>query len=202
MKKLGATLVPADGLDNDFDATVLELPSIYSEFHHDLDTYLQTEQRPGARVHSLADVIAITATHPDRMKYGEDRLITSEAAPGYGPVGELQAQLAIDRARSEIDSTLDGANAVAFLAPDGDQIGVGAAAGYPQIVVPLGYPGGDRAGAAFLGRAYSEPRLLAFASALEGATHARVPPTQVDGGASPASCAAASAPPFSSRHAT
>src|SRR4051812_16519354 len=112
IRKLGATLVPESGLDDDVDATVLELPAIFSEFHHDLDTYLQTEQRPGARVHSLADVIAITATHPDRMKYGEDRLITSEAAPGYGPVGELQAQLAIDRARSEIASTLDGADAV------------------------------------------------------------------------------------------
>ena len=125
------------------------------------------------------------------MKYGEDRLITSEAAPAYGPVGELQAQLAIDRAQSEIDSTLDAANASAFLAPDGDQIGVGAAAGYPQIVVPLGYPGGSRAGAALLGRAYSEPKLLAIASALEDGTHARVPPTQVEGGATPAGCPAA-----------
>src|SRR3954447_3799670 len=86
VKKLGATLVPADGLDNDVDATVLELPSIYSEFHHDLDSYLQTEQRPGARVHSLPDVIAITADHEERRTYGEDRLIASEAAPASGPV--------------------------------------------------------------------------------------------------------------------
>ena len=196
IKALGATLVPSTGLDNDTDATVLELPAIFSEFHADLDNYLQTEQRPGARVHSLADVIAISALHPQQAKYGEDRLIESEAAPFYTPIGEAQAQVAIDRAQSEINSTLDAANAVAFLAPNGDHIGVGAAAGNPQVVVPIGYPDGGRMGAAFLGRSYSEPRLLAIAGALQDATHARVPPTQVEGGAAPASCAAASRPPF------
>jgi amidase len=188
VRKLGATLVPTTGLDNDLDATVFELPAIYSQFHANLDQYLATEQRPGAHAHSLADVIAITATHPDRMKYGEDRLITSEAAPGYGPIGEAQSQLAIDQAHAEIDSTLDAANAVAYLAPDGAHIGVGAAGGHPQIVLPIGYPGGARMGAAFLGRRWSEPSLLALAGALEDATHARVPPTQIEGGASPSGC--------------
>jgi amidase len=196
LRKLGATLVATGGLDNDIDGTLLELPAIFSQFHSNLDHYLQTEQRPGATVRSLADVIAISATRPDRAKYGEDRLITSEAAPGYGPFGEAQSQLAIDRAHAEIDQTLDAANTVAFVAPDGAHIGVGAAAGHPQVVVPLGYPGGQRMGAAFLGRRYSEPQILAAAGALQDATHARVPPTQVEGGASPASCAAAARPPF------
>ena len=188
VRKLGATLVPTTGLDNDVDATVLELPAIYSQFHAGLDHYLQTEERPGWTVRSLADVIAISALHPDKAKYGEDRLITSEAAPGYSPVGEAQSQLAIDQAHAEIDQTLDDAKAVAYLAPDGAHIGVGAAAGHPQIVVPIGYPGGDRMGAAFLGRRWSEPSLLALAGALEDATHARVPPTQVEGGATPSGC--------------
>jgi amidase len=196
LKALGATLVPATGLDNDFDATALELPAIFSEFHSDLNRYLQTEERPGFPVRSLADVIAISALHPQQAKYGEDRLIESEAAPFYTPIGEAQAQLAIDRAQSEINSTLDAANAVAFVAPDGNHIGVGAAAGFPQIVVPIGYPGGSRMGAALLGRAYSDAQILAVAGALQDATRARVPPTQVDGGASPLSCAAASQPPF------
>jgi len=196
LTKLGATLVKTDGLDADIDGTLLELPAIFSQFHTALDQYLATEQRPGAHVHSLADVIAISASRPDRAKYGEDRLITSEAAPGYGPFGEAQAQLAIDRAHGEIDSTLDAANAAAYVGPDGFHIGVGAAAGHPQIVVPIGYPGGDRMGAAFLGRRYSEPKLLAFASALEAATHARVPPTQVYGGARPSTCEALKKAPF------
>jgi amidase len=196
LQSLGATLVPSTGLDNDVDATVLELPAIFSEFHADLDHYLQTEQRPGATVHSLADVIAISALHPDKAKYGEDRLIESEAAPFYTPIGEAQAQLAIDRAHNEIDQTLDTANAVAFVAPDGAHIGVGAAGGHPQVVVPIGYPGGARMGAAFLGRRYSDPQILDAASALQDATNARVPPTQVQGGATPLSCAAASRPPF------
>src|SRR4051794_38769928 len=94
----------------------------------------------------------------------------------------------MDQAHAEIDSTLDGANAAAYVAPDGARIGVGAAGGHPQIVVPIGYPGGDRMGAALLGRRWSEPSLLALAGALEDATHARVPPTQVEGGATPSGC--------------
>src|SRR3954454_6555418 len=95
LRKQGATLVPTTGLDNDIDATVFELPAIYSQFHSALDHYLQTEQRPGATTRSLADVIAISALHPNQAKYGEDRLITSEAAPGYDPIGTAQADLAV-----------------------------------------------------------------------------------------------------------
>ena len=51
-------------------------------------------------------------------------------------------------------------------------------------------------GAAFLGPRYGEPQLLRAASALEAATHARVPPTQIEGGATPGSCVAATRPPF------
>ena len=196
LSALGATLVPSSGLDNDFDGTLLELPAIFSQFHAWIDHYLQTEQRPGATVHSLADIIAISALHPDKAKYGEDRLIESEAAPAYTPIGQAQADLAIGRAQVEINQTLDAAGALAFVAPNGAHIGIGAAAGFPQVVVPIGYPAGRRMGAAFLGRAYSEPQILAAASALEDATHARVPPTQVEGGAAPSSCAAASRPPF------
>jgi amidase len=196
LTSLGATLVPTDGFgDADVSGTVFELPAIFSEFHYDLDHYLQTEQRDGARVHSLAEIIAFNQQHPDRIPYGQDKLVESEAAPGVKEAGEAQAQPAIDRAHGAIDATLDAANAVAFVAPDGPHIGIGAAGGHPTVVVPIGYPGGNRMGVSFLGRRYSEADLLAAAGALEPTTH-RVPPTQVDGGADPASCDAAARPPF------
>jgi amidase len=194
---LGAKLVPSSGFgDADLSGTVFELPAIYSEFHYDLDHYLQTEQRDGARVHSLAEIIAYNQQHSDRIPYGQDKLITSEAAPGVKEVGEGQSEPAIARAHGAIDSTLDAANAVAFIAPDGPHIGIGAAGGHPTVTIPLGYPDSQRMGITFLGRRFSEADLLAAAGALETRTHDQwMPPTQV-GVAQPESCDAAGKAPF------
>src|SRR3712207_6850902 len=59
---------------------------------------------------------------------------------------------------------------------------VGAAAGCPTVMVPLGYTarGVRPQGLGFMGRAYSEPLLLAFAYAYEQAARVRVPPTDVN----------------------
>jgi amidase len=197
LTQLGAELVESDGFsDEGFAGSLVEIPAIFPQFHYGLDHYLQTEQREGARVHSLAEVIAVGAQHPDRTKYGQDRLIASEAAPGVKEFGDLLAQSSRESAHAAIDETLDAAGAVAFVAPDGANIGIGAAAGHPQIVLPLGYPGGDRAGISFLGRRFADGDLLKIAAGLESLTEPRVPPTQVEGGASPSSCDAASKAPF------
>jgi amidase len=197
LTQLGAELVPSGGFgDADVSGTVFELPAIFSEFHYGLDHYLQTEQREGARVHSLAEIIAFNQAHSDRIPYGQDRLIESEAAPGVKEVGNGQSQPAIIRAHQAIDATLDEANAVAFVAPGGAHIGIGAAGGHPTVAVPVGYPGGGRMGVTFLGRRFSEADLLAAAGALETRTRDQWrPPTQV-GVASPSSCDAAGRAPF------
>lgn len=197
LRAAGAVLVESDGFgDAELAGTVFQLPAISTQFHEGLDHYLQTEQRPGAPVQSLADVIAAGAAQPDKTKYGQDKLVTSLAAPAVKAVGEAQAQPAIDQAHAAIDQALDAAGAVAFVAPDGAHIGIGAAGGHPTVVIPVGLPDGKRMGVSFLGRRWSEPALLGAAGALEAATAPRTPPTMVEGGAAPASCAAAAAAPF------
>jgi amidase len=52
----------------------------------------------------------------------------------------------------------------------------GALAGYPSISVPAGHVFGLPVGVTFLGRAFSEARLVALAYAFEQATHARQAP--------------------------
>ena len=52
-----------------------------------------------------------------------------------------------------------------------------AVAGYPNITVPMGHVGGLPVGLSFMGRAWSEGRLLQLASGFEQATQARFAPT-------------------------
>src|SRR5256885_16108721 len=75
------------------------------------------------------------------------------------------------------------------------QANIGAAAGYPTVMVPNGYTDGgkDPSGVGFLGQAYTEAKLLGYAYAYEQASHARVAPTDVNKALAPASCPAAPA---------
>ena len=68
------------------------------------------------------------------------------------------------------------------MTPSGTLTGLGARAGYPQIVVPAGYGANDRrpVGIAFNGTAYSEEKLLAFAYAYEQATKLRRTPSEIN----------------------
>ena len=91
------------------------------------------------------------------------------------------AQLAIDNALNR--GTPDPADDVeAILTPSGTLTGLGARAGYPQLVVPAGYAAGTRdpVGIAFNGTAYSEAKLLAFGYAYEQATKLRKPPSEIN----------------------
>jgi amidase len=54
--------------------------------------------------------------------------------------------------------------------------GPAAVAGYPHVTVPVGFVNGLPCGLSFVGTAWSEPKLIGFAYALEQATKARRPP--------------------------
>ena len=60
--------------------------------------------------------------------------------------------------------------------------GLGAAAGYPTVVVPLGYDDQTPYGLSFFGPMWSEAKLLSYAYAYEQATKHRVPPTAIHTG--------------------
>jgi amidase len=51
-----------------------------------------------------------------------------------------------------------------------------AVAGYPHVTVPMGLIHGLPVGLSFVGTAWSEPKLVAYAFAFEQASHARTPP--------------------------
>jgi amidase len=51
-----------------------------------------------------------------------------------------------------------------------------AVAGYPSVTVPAGFAYGLPVGVSFIGRAWSEPKLLQMAYAYEQATKHRKPP--------------------------
>ncbi|MFZ9898877.1 MAG: amidase, partial [Gemmatimonadaceae bacterium] len=58
--------------------------------------------------------------------------------------------------------------------------GLSPSLGWPALTVPMGFsPEGLPAGLEFLGRPWSEGKLLGFAYAYEQATHHRRPPTTV-----------------------
>jgi hypothetical protein len=116
------------------------------------------------------------------VKYGQNLLQTSDATPGREELFGPQAEPSRASARQTIDAALDEANAEAILTPGNAHANVGAAAGYPTVIEPLGYTDGGKHpfGLGFLGRAYTEPRLLALAYAYEHDAHARVTPDTVN----------------------
>jgi amidase len=172
-----------------------ELEVLLHEFKADLGDYL-TALGPGAPVKSLAELIAFNEKNRDRELpfFGQDLF---EKAQKRGPLSAAVYRRA--RARSLRLAGAQGLDAVmsqyhldALVAPTtgpawvvdpvtGDHFSGGsstapAVAGYPSVTVPMGFVHGLPVGLSFMGRAWSEPRLLALAYAFEQATHHRRPP--------------------------
>ena len=189
IERLGATVVPVRGMSAE-SSGVAEIAAVPNEFKASLNRYLG-EQMPSARVRTLSDIIAYNDEHPDRVKYGQGLLQASDATPGREELFPVQAEPSRAAARSTIDSALNEADVRAILTPGNAHANVGAAAGYPTVIEPLGYTDGGKHpfGLGFLGPAYSEADLLGFAYAYEQDAQARVPPTDVNPALRPASCA-------------
>ena len=195
LKARGATIVdPADiSTATRFDACEIEV--LLYEFKADLNTYL-TSRGPGVAVHSLKELIAFNERERGREMphFGQDLFLKAEEK---GPLTErayLDAQstcrdLARDRG---IDAVMTMHRLDAIVAPtlgpawptdllNGDHfLGASstpaAVAGYPNVTVPAGYVGELPVGISFIGRAWSEARLIGLAYAYEQATKHRRPP--------------------------
>lgn len=182
LRALGAELVADDlGLQSGSSLVgITEIGEIFNEFKTGLNDYLATEAGPlKTGVKTLGDVIAYNSTRPDRVQYGQDLLQLSEAQPGTylatdGPVALTRAS-----SRAAIEAALLKDDLDAIVAPGPAFANVGAAAGYPTVIVPAGTLNDDTVaqGVSFLGTAFDEADLLRYAAAYEKGTQRRVPPT-------------------------
>ena len=176
------------------------------EFKEGLNRYL-ADLGPQARVRSLDDLIRFNEENRDReMPYfGQDIL---EAAAAKGPLTDPSYVEAVSRsrdvARAAIDQTADEHRIDAFFAlttgpawitdlVQGDRStfrgcsSAAARAGYPHVTLPGGSLFGLPVGVSLFGKAWSEPRLLAVAHALEQRTQQRRKPEFLPGSSAAAS---------------
>ena len=188
----GATVVPVQALSAQW-VGITEIAAIPNEFKASLNRYL-AEETPTAPYKTLSAIIAYNRTRPDRVKYGQSLLEASDLTPGREELFPLQAEPARQSARADIEAALAEGDADAIITMGNQQANVGAAAGYPTVMVPLGYTedeDGVRAqGIGFLGKAYEEAKLLGFAYAYEQASPPRVPPTELNPELATPACAA------------
>ena len=165
-----------------------ELTALLHEFKHDLNAYLAA--LPGEHPATLAELIAFNRRSAGRVLavFGQDLFERAEATtgdladPGYQAARGEASRLA----HEALDGALEGERLDALTALTGgparltdhllgdlfelQSSGLAAVCGYPSISVPAGDVKGLPVGLTLVGRAWSEPRLLALAYAFEQAT--------------------------------
>lgn len=176
LRAAGAELVPVERDDVDF-VSVTELAFIFNEFKFGINDYLANQAGPGLPVSDLTGIILYNNDHPDQVKYGQGLLIASDTQPGDFVTAQYAAQPTILSSRLAADRLLEGVDAI--VARGTSYVSIGAAAGYPTVMVPAGYNEHNPQGVSFFGKAWSEADLLAYAYAYEQASQRRVPPTVI-----------------------
>jgi amidase len=179
LQALGATTVPVQSLTAQY-AGLAEIGVIPNEFKASLNQFL-ADYEPNALSHTLSEVVAFAQAHPDKYPYGISLLQGSDLTPGQAALYPA-AEAVHQSAKAVIEAALAEADADAILTPGNVHANIGAAAGYPTVIEPLGYTSNGRApmGLGFMGRPYAEPTLLGYAYDYEQDAHARVPPTDVN----------------------
>jgi len=195
MKARGATIVdPADIRTADkLDACEIEV--LLYELKADLNQYLATRGTTTAAA-TLKDLIAFNEKERVReMPYfGQELFVQAETkgpltTPAYVTAAATCRRLARDEG---IDAVMAGQQLDAVVMPtvgpawhsdlvNGDRFGGGGStpasvAGYPSVTVPAGWVGELPVGILFMGRAWSESRLIGLAFAYEQASNHRKPP--------------------------
>jgi len=195
MKAQGATIVDPADIPTASKMDACENEVLQYEFKADLNAYLAS--RPSLGVRTLEDLIAFNEREKDReMPYfGQELFLESQkkgplTTPAYRAARAKCRSLAREQG---IDLVMRQHRLDAIVAPTGSPAWTtdlvngdhftgasstpAAVAGYPSITVPAGDVRGLPVGLAFIGRAWSEPRLIALAYAYEQATKHRKPPT-------------------------
>lgn len=176
-----------------FSAAASEVLSY--EFKDGLNRYLAEPGRV-TPMKTLADLIAFNNAHrTEELPYfGQETFVAAQAR---GPLTEqayLDARATCVRlSRTEgIDAAMDAGKLDALVmftrgtatltdsingeGGSGSSSSLAAVSGYPSVTVPATQVFGLPIGLSFVGRAWSEPKLLALAADFETNTHARRPP--------------------------
>lgn len=166
-------------------ASTAEIALIFNEFHAGINDYLLNtpRQKPlDILAPELAAIIAYNHQRPDKVRYGQNLLIASEANAGNKVQADALAVGVVAAARAAADKMFDDHRVDAIIGQNAPHTGLGAAAGYPTLTLPSGYTGGGNVpvGLSFFGKAFTEPKLLAYAYAYEQASLKRVPPTETN----------------------
>ena len=196
LRSLGAIVMDPVTIPN-FDRAALtaaEQIVLAYEFKAGVNAYL-ADCKPGGLVRTLADVIAFNRKHPaENLPYfGQERMEAAQAKGELTDPEYLEALATCRRGTDGFDAVLHEQRLDALVAPttspawpidlvNGDALRGGsgksaALAGYPLVSVPAGHVAGLPVGITFMGGAFSEATLIAFAYAFEQATRARRPPS-------------------------
>ena len=165
------------------------------EFKDGFNRYLAEPGRV-TPMKTLADVIAFNEAHrsAELVRFGQETFVTAQARGPLDDKAYLEArETCLRLTRTEgIDAAMDADKLDALvmltkgtatpLDPINGEGGSGgsstlaAVAGYPSVTVPAAQVFGLPVGLSFVGRAWSDARLLALAAAFEARTHARREP--------------------------
>ncbi|MBC5800575.1 MAG: amidase [Candidatus Eremiobacteraeota bacterium] len=195
LKANGAHIVELKTFKPDSRLGDAEQTVLLSELKVDLNAYLASTP-PDVKTRTLSDVIAFNRAHSRELSlFGQDQFEKADATKGLDDPTYIKAhQISLRLARTEgIDKLIVADNLDALIAPsygaawrtdvvDGDNdlgsvSSLPAVAGYPHLTVPMGYVSGLPVGISFIGRAWTEQRLLNLGAAYEHASHARHAPT-------------------------
>ena len=195
MKEQGAVIVDPADITTASRLGACEMDVMLYEFKANLNAYLATRGSTSA-ASSLKDLIAFNEREREREMphFGQELFVRAEAK---GPLTTPEYQSALSECRrlardQGIDAVMTKHQLDAIVVPalgpawptdlvNGDHItGSGtspaAVAGYPSITVPAGWVGELPVGILFMGRPWSEARLIGLAYAYEQATKHRRPP--------------------------
>jgi len=185
MRKAGALIVDPVELPNESQLGHLSMAAMLTEFRSDLNTYLAGR---GAKVRSLADLIAFNEEHRDQEMphFGQEffeeaeRLGTPEAIAAGAQVRTKVRRLA---GPEGIDAALQAHHLDALICPTNDpasktSLATGdadvrccctpaAVAGHPHLTVPMGFVGDLPVGLSFFGAAWSDALLLSLGHGFE-----------------------------------
>ncbi len=195
MRAAGADLVEIKDFRPDPAAAEAEGLVLTVELKADLNAYL-ANAAPAVKTRSLADLIAFNAQNPRELAlFGQEFFEEAQKTSGLSDPAYLAA-LAKEKKLSGpdgIDALVATYNLDALIAPSygpawrtdivgGDHDGgaiasIAAQAGYPHLTVPMGAIRGLPVGVSFIGKAWSEAKLLGLGAAFERLTGARFAPS-------------------------